>query len=307
MPATASAISSRPLPPPCPGDFGLAYWALEGLFLQLFPDGNARRHVGLTRISRVPDRPLAWYLWTAGTAAAYGLDLEPHDPDGARADLAMRCFPPSGERAGARFSEAERVARASPLFDATGTPRHGRHPSLEPGLFHVALLTLDWSARHGRMTWTLSAPNRWIERDRESGSTLRDVPAWDLAWPLFTRLVTGFAYVHRTAPARVGTAVAAGGVIVRAEADMRVEEGPEEEGGAAEMRRVSVAFDLAGHDPGAGAPFAEPPWRPTADLAAEPPAPLPWIDPAWWRAAAWTFPADRHVCHHCFEEEHHHA
>ena len=84
MPATASALSSRPPPPPCPGDFGLAYWALEGLFLQSFPDGDALRHVGLTRISRVPDRPLAWYLWTADTAGTYALDLEPHAPDGAR-------------------------------------------------------------------------------------------------------------------------------------------------------------------------------------------------------------------------------
>jgi len=303
MPATTSALSSRPLPPSCPGDFGLAYWALEGLFLHLFPDSNACRRVGLTRISRVPDRALAWYLWIAGVSGAYALDLEPYDPDGACADLSIRYFPPPEGPGCTPFSEDERVARAGPLFDGTGTPRHGRHPSLAPGLFHIALLTLDWTKQHGRMTWTLCAPSRWIEQDQASGSVLRDVPAWDLAWPLFTRLVTGFAYVHRAAPARVCSAAAAGGVIVRNGADVHVEEG-----GEAEMRRVSVAFDLAGQDPGVEVPPAGTPWRLTADLAAEPPEPLPWIDPAWWRAPAWTFPPDRHVCHHCFEEEeHHHA
>lgn len=285
----------------------LAHVVVEGLFGLVFPDPHARLRLGLRAVSRAPHEAVSWYVWTTHRQGAFEAAVLPGSARGlsGSAVLALRYFPDPKESLFARFSPAERQARLSPAFDATGTPGIDGAAGLDPSLFHVATLTLV-PLDPDHVALRLNTQDRWLEECRgdDGWHRHRDVPGLELALALLDPLVCGLSYLGRRPPACV-RAWRRDGLAWRI--------GP---GGRARARRdpQSSEWQLEHHGllmPGrAGSPFA-PPAPPAAaerpffeHAGDEPPRHLPWpANPQWWQAAGWQFEPVGLFCGRCASEE----
>jgi len=168
------------------------------------------RRVGLAAASEVwggdvpRDRP-AWYLWLAGAAGAWQVELVEASPLEGVADavigrLAVRHYPSPADPVLAAFDADERRAVAEAL-DATGTPRIDAAQALADALFTVG--TVDWAIdlAHDASAFALASLDRL--RTRDGGALRRDVPGWRLAAPVFRVLAGLHAQLDRRAAARL--------------------------------------------------------------------------------------------------------
>lgn len=170
--------------------------------------------LGLEGMSQVWSEKPAWYFWIKGSLGTYHLQLEGADsgdnarPVGSAKGLfSLRCYPYQDGALFQCFSETERRAIQSDLFDHTNTPAFDSLHRLPQGLFNVAAIEYTASSDQAWSLLTLESFNhlRTLRPARENstspGRVVRDVPAWDLAYPFFDRLLSLHAYSARQKPA----------------------------------------------------------------------------------------------------------
>ncbi len=169
------------------------------------------------------DRP-GWYLWARGRCGAYSLELDEAAPiarDGAPLSagrLSIRYYPCPSDPEYATFSPEERALVATGWIDETGAPEVLRAHEAPPAFFALAALdlvvrdvgdtaavglsTLDRLRWRYAEDWTGASPPLGTVR-RRRGDRTRDVPAWALAWPVFSLLAALVAQVERRPASRL--------------------------------------------------------------------------------------------------------
>jgi hypothetical protein len=198
---------------------------LQSLVARGLAAPEVARRVGLAAASEVwggdvpRDRP-AWYLWLAGAAGAWQVELSAAGPlEGVAGAvvgrLTVRHYPSPADPILSRFDPDERRAVAEAL-DATGTPRIDVASAIPDALFTVG--AVDWAIdveRDGSV-FVLASLDRL--RTREGSRVRRDVPGWRLAAPVFSALAGLHAQLDRRAATRLVVARQPGFELVRDDA-----------------------------------------------------------------------------------------
>lgn len=181
--------------------------------------------LGLEGVSHVWSDTPQWYFWLTAAPGAYHLTLEDarfKTLDGVpmvHGLFSVKCYPYPHERITANFSDAERNLVESHLFDHTGTPRYEEREHIPPGLFQVGAIhlfttvqdeaaVLSMQAVESMKTLAAAYPGHEDqpmsgERPAKRGPTIRDVPGFELTYPLFDRLVSLHAFYLRRKPVRI--------------------------------------------------------------------------------------------------------
>lgn len=155
----------------------------------------------------------AWYLWLTTSPGAYELRLTEAEFVSvgtsrlARGLLALRYFPAPAEPLFACLAPAQQDLLASPLFDETHTPAFGLADRIPAEWFSVGTIELFEADQAAASVLLLAADDPlagslappW-PKAANAGS---DVPAWQLAYPVFDALIGLTSYLERRPPARV--------------------------------------------------------------------------------------------------------
>jgi hypothetical protein len=198
---------------------------LQSLVARGLAAPEVARRVGLAAASEVwggdvPRDRAAWYLWLAGAAGAWQVELSAASPlEGVAGAvigrLVIRHYPSPADPVLASFDADERRAVAEAL-DASGTPRIEAAAGIPEALFTVG--ALDWAIDVARdaSVFVLASLDRL--RTREGGQVRRDVPGWRLTAPVFAAIAGLHAQLDRRAASRLVVARQPGFELVRDEA-----------------------------------------------------------------------------------------
>ncbi len=198
-----------------------AFREIENLFLRSLGRPAFRRRWGFTRTSRSFAASPGCFLWSNRRLGVHSL----HVTDAREGSnllglgpylwfrLRIGYYPHPEESVFEEFSVSERLLRLGPAFGEQGVPMPGSHRQFRPSSFVVGFI--ECAAHHEQaLTWlSLWAPERWVEI-REAGLMVarfagdvtlvlppggrdRNVPGWDLAWPVFAPLVAAFCLESR--------------------------------------------------------------------------------------------------------------
>ncbi|MFZ1414585.1 MAG: hypothetical protein WAS73_08420 [Defluviicoccus sp.] len=155
----------------------------------------------------------AWYLWLTTSPGAYELRLVEADFVSvgtgrlARGLLALRYFPAPAEPVFSCLAPAQQDLLLSPLFDETCTPGFGMADRIPPEWFGVGTIELFEADEAGASVLMLAADDPLAASlappwPRPENARF-DVPAWQLAYPVFDALTGLTSYLERRPPARV--------------------------------------------------------------------------------------------------------
>ena len=206
------------------------YSVLDSVFRVVIPSESARKLFAIKGISEKCSGDLGWYLWFEDKPGAYLLELVEAESrkteNGCDAPCLLsgyfqvKYYPDiSDDELFETFSFSEQAARMSRLFDKSGTPAFEAESEMNESLFVTGRLDVSRSPIGDFVELVLSAPDRWVTShsrglrikdqrgaDTEvlrAGETDRDVPAWELSWWLFDKLISAFCYAKRTEPSAV--------------------------------------------------------------------------------------------------------
>ncbi len=183
---------------------------------------EVKDNLGVTAVSQIWDEKPAWYFWLSRFSGAYQLQLESAADDAPRAPagiFSVKYYPSAQESVFSTFSTEERAVVQSPLFDQTNTPRYEEKDRIPESLFTVATVFYSTTADDSQaclsfqaltsMRMVYSAPCiqsfSSVAQTRRflPGETDRQVPAWELGYALFDRLVGFYAFYSKNAPVRL--------------------------------------------------------------------------------------------------------
>lgn len=163
----------------------------------------------------------AWYFWLTCSPGAYRLrlvDIDTLDNDGAgtlRGVFSIKYYPSCREPVFSHFSRQEQALINAGLFDETNTPKFEALDRVAENLFGVGTIELTSDLTNGQ--WFLN----YVSLDRmrfhgpgvglpnaepklaETASPVRQLPAWDLGFPLFDVFVGLHVFLTRRAPKRI--------------------------------------------------------------------------------------------------------
>ena len=176
-----------------------------------------RRELGLLGASQVWGERPAWYLWLACSPGAYHLEMVDaagggEDPSSlARALFSVKFYPSPESGMFNLFSPKERALMLNGCFDHTGTPVFEKLDEIEPHLFTVGSLEMVCHPAQDWMIFSLAALDlcREVKRsqprpDRAASEvTVRRAPGWELAYGLFSRLLSLWSFQHKQTPVRI--------------------------------------------------------------------------------------------------------
>ena len=184
---------------------------LQSLLARGLASSEIAARVGLAAASEVwgggepRDRP-AWYLWLRDAPGAWQLELASAEAldatDGSVVGrFTVRHYPSSNAEVFACFSPEERTVAAEAL-DATGTPRIELASRIPNALFTVG--SVEWALESDgeAAVFALSTLDRLRTRT-DRGDVVRDVPGWELGFPVFSLLAALHARVNRRAVTRL--------------------------------------------------------------------------------------------------------
>ena len=168
------------------------------------------------------DRP-EWYIWIQGAPGVYSLVfeegkiIEAEDQTLYLGQFAVKCYPYVEAGVFDAFAPREREMVTSDLFDRTHTPRLEAREGVPTAFFTVgsisflldaaetvAMFTFDsldflkWS------TITAKTGRRNGLNDSHDKSVIRNIPAWQVGYPLFDRLISLYAFYSKQSPAFIG-------------------------------------------------------------------------------------------------------
>lgn len=183
---------------------------LQSLLARGLASSEIAARVGLAAASEVwgggepRDRP-AWYLWLRDAPGAWQLELasaEALDAGGSVVGrFTVRHYPSSSAPVFACFSPEER-AMAAAAFDATCTPRIELAFRIPDALFTVG--SVEWALEPDGESSVLALSTLDRLRTRtDRGDVVRDVPGWELGFPVFSLLAALHAQVDRRAVTRL--------------------------------------------------------------------------------------------------------
>lgn len=169
------------------------------------------------------DHP-AWYFWLTSSRGAYQLRLEQSEALSecpspvVRGVFSVKYYPSPGEPVFRHFSEQERALIEGPLFDRTNTPKFDTHTFIPEPLFNVGAIGCTKDLATGQVFLEYTSID-WLRffpapggADGDGPETpenghgappFRQVPAWDVGYPLFDALVGLQAFRGRIPPKRI--------------------------------------------------------------------------------------------------------
>jgi hypothetical protein len=186
---------------------------------------DVKSATGLKAVSQVWGERPAWYFWISDTPGVHALQLEgitaPESdrPDWVSGIFAVKCYPFPHENVFQSFSYQERSLILSDYFDHTHTPRFAHREQIPDTLFNVAAVELSVDQDDRQALFVLEGleimhisyasavvqnyPVLQKEKRFKSGETDRNVPGWDLGYPLFDRLLCLYSFYSKKTPMRL--------------------------------------------------------------------------------------------------------
>lgn len=177
-----------------------------------------RHELGLIGASQVWGERPAWYLWLAGSPGAFHVEMVESVLDGsgpnslARALFTVKFYPSPESGVFGHFSPQERAQMLNGCFDRTGTPIFDRLGEIPPHLFSVGSLEMVCHPDQDWMIFSLAALDlcREIKSARPdpaggaaSEVVVRRAPGWNLAYELFSSLLSLWSFQHKQTPSRI--------------------------------------------------------------------------------------------------------
>ena len=180
--------------------------------------------LGIEAVSQIWGDGPAWYLWLSGAEGVYRLQLaeavlEKDHPLGKQGLFSITCYPFLNTGVFNTFSYEERALSQSDLFDDTHTPRFEKKNTIPDSLFNVAALEYRMNQDDSMACFTLDSldvlrsifPEGTVldfdlirkSRRYQKGEIDRAVPGWQLAYPVFDRLLCMYAFYSRARPVRL--------------------------------------------------------------------------------------------------------
>jgi hypothetical protein len=186
---------------------------------------KVKKMIGLEAVSQIWGEKPAWYFWISQTSGVYSLELCETSNDMWEDDqlacgmFAIKCYPYSDKQAFTNFSLEEQALVKSDLFDHTHTPRFEQKKRIPNSLFNVAALELTIDSEDGLALFSFEALDSMQsynglendpsfseinnEKQYSPGEKTRDVPGYDLGYPLFSSLLSLYSFYSKTTPVRV--------------------------------------------------------------------------------------------------------
>ena len=181
---------------------------------------QVQQMLGLKGVSQVwGDRP-EWYVWVEDAPGVYALAFEQGklidtaDQSLHTGQFAVKCYPYVSAGVFEAFSPREREMVNSDLFDHTHTPRLETQHEIPEAFFTIGSISLiaDAAERFALFTFDSLDFLRWSALSAESDSAnhlpeksrIRDIPGWQVGYPLFDRLVSLYAFYSKQSPAFIG-------------------------------------------------------------------------------------------------------
>lgn len=181
--------------------------------------------IGLQAVSPVwGDKPV-WYFWMPQSAGVYSLELnETIDDQWESKHLAVglfsvKCYPFANGRLFNHFSFEEQAFVKSNLFDDTHTPMLEQRERIPASLFNVAAIEMTTDTTDNLALFSLEAldsmqviygqafhqtyPELNKSKSYNPGEKARDVPGYDLGYPLFSCLLSLYSFYSKIKPVRV--------------------------------------------------------------------------------------------------------
>ena len=193
------------------------------------------------------DHP-AWYFWLTSARGAYRLRLEQTEDliecptPAVRGVFSVKYYPAPGEPVFRHFSDPERALVEGPLFDRTNTPTFDAQAFIPEPLFNVGAIGCIKDLATGQVFLEFTSIDRLrffparghaggagaerpengdgAERPEHGDGALpvRQLPAWDVGYPLFDALVGLQAFQGGRPPKRIVLSRQAGFEFVATEA-----------------------------------------------------------------------------------------
>jgi hypothetical protein len=165
------------------------------------------------------DRP-EWYVWIDDTPGVYALVFEggkaiqAADQTLYLGRFAAKCYPYASATVFEAFSPREREMINSDLFDHTHTPCLETQKEVPEAFFTIGSISLVADAAETVALFTFDSLDflRWSALNADTGSEnhqpeksrIRNVPGWQVGYPLFDRLVSLYAFYAKQPPAFIG-------------------------------------------------------------------------------------------------------
>ncbi|MBU2453487.1 MAG: hypothetical protein KJ668_09265, partial [Proteobacteria bacterium] len=187
--------------------------------------GKVKELIGLEAVSPVWGNKPAWYFWTSQISGAYLIELDETIDEQWESDhlasgmFKVKHYPDTKGKVFANFSFEEQAFVQSNLFDHTHTPKFETKDRIPDSLFNVAALELTMDPKDNLALFTFEAldsmqicydqgmceayPQINKEKHYIAGKKARNVPGYDLGYPLFSSLLCLYSFYSRTKPVRV--------------------------------------------------------------------------------------------------------
>lgn len=190
---------------------------IDTLFLKASWVDSVKQLTGITAVSQVWGERPEWYLWIAGAVGPFNLVLH-HTSErvSGRGTLqqgvfAVKCYPYRDTALFSSFTETERVLIQSDRFDHTNTPCFEARAEIPEALFSVGTLTITANSEGSLTVLTFETLDalrvfQGFDQMREvpagglSPHLLRNVPGWEIGYPLFDRISALQAFSARCPP-----------------------------------------------------------------------------------------------------------
>lgn len=194
---------------------------VDGMFIKVSWVQDLMEELSITGISEVWGEELGYYVWFSNAVGAYALGLDSccvTGPENAlpKAVFSIRCFPYTNSKVFETFSPNEKALITSSIFDHTNTPRYECKEAIPPGLFRVGLIEIIADPRCAAAVFSLTSLDVLTTRASPSeimtnvekksrrrisdGASIRQVPGWSMAYPLFDCLISMFAFYSAAHP-----------------------------------------------------------------------------------------------------------
>jgi hypothetical protein len=186
---------------------------------------KVKEMIGLEAVSQVwGDKP-AWYFWISQAPGVYYLQLEQvfdeywESDDLAVGIFSIKCYPYTHEKVFQSFSFEEQSFIQSHFFDHTHTPLFEYKENIPKTLFNVATLELTMDSQDKLALFSFEGldsmrisynqetlqtyPEIKKEKKYNAGEKGRDVPGYELGYPLFDRILSLYSFYSKVKPERV--------------------------------------------------------------------------------------------------------
>lgn len=177
----------------------------------------------LKGVSQVWGDRAEWYVWIDGAAGVYALVYEEGEAIQAAdqtlyaGQFAVKCYPYVSAGVFDAFSPQEREIVNSDLFDHTHTPRLEARQEIPESLFTVGSISITLDAAETVAMFTFDSLDfiKWSILAAKTGQRnglndshkkriIRNIPAWQISYPLFDCLVSLYAFYSKRPPAFIG-------------------------------------------------------------------------------------------------------